>query len=423
VVVLGLLHHARELHRHSGTARRLVLLAPLLGVVVVIVAVLGFFIAVGGGGFGCLGGGGPAGPAPTRSAVADIPPARLVIYQRAGRRFRIDWTFLASMGAQECDHGACRGDNGSGCGGPMQIAFVPGSSCSPGAGPTEWDRWKVDGDGDGRTDINDPADAVFTAARILRFDEGAPATGGSYAAYREAACRYYGACSYIVAYADQVMARAVQYGFHGAGAPAPSDPAGAEPAPPGRQPAGGSNECASGGGVPVGSGRLGPVVKVHAPRHLVPLPAQAIAPGFGQVQCDARIVPNVIALARRYGVAVTACFGIHSLSGEHPLGAAIDAVPADGDWSRTLRLAHDLGWKESCAASGVAPACAGSPFRFIGYNGYPNHGDPVGCLCSTPHLHLSWLTSASEGQPENAARTSYFAPSWIDVFTTGGGDG
>jgi hypothetical protein len=113
----------------------------------------------------------------------------------------------------------------------MQIAYVRGSACSPGAGPTIWERYRVDGDGDGTTDINDPADAIFTAARILRKVLGAPATGGSYAAYRQAACGYYGACGDGVAdYANEVMARAVEYGFRGKGSPPPANPKRAEPA-------------------------------------------------------------------------------------------------------------------------------------------------------------------------------------------------
>jgi hypothetical protein len=417
-VTLGLLHDPREGQERRGAAGRLAWFAPLLALGLVVLAMFGFFLAIGGGALGCLGGG-SVGPSPSRAAVAEIPPARLVLYQRAGRRFGIDWTFLASIGAQECGHALCAGDNGSGCAGPMQIAFRPGSPCSPGPGATEWDRFKTDGDGDGRTDIDDPADAIFTAARILRFDKGAPPTGGSYAAYRQAACRYYGACADAAAnYADEVMARAVQYGFHAVDAPAPSDALQAQPAP-GSASSAGTNQCAD-EGVAVGTGKLGQVVKLRAPRHLAPLPAVAVAPGFGQVECDARIVPDVLALTRRYGVRVTACYAIHTPTGEHPLGAATDLVPVDGDWSRTRRLAHDLGWNEGCASSGVAPACAHPPFRFIGYDGYPNHGDPASCLCATPHLHLSWLTSASAGEPENQSRTSYFAASWVEVFETGG---
>jgi hypothetical protein len=165
---------------------------------------------------------------------------------------------------------------------------------------------------------------------------------------------------------------------------------------------------------------MGPVRKAAAPRRLATLPAGvSAAPG---IECDARIVPDVVYLARRFGVVVTACFAAsgHEATGEHPLGAATDLVPRDGDWSRTMRLAMALGWRPSCAASGVAPECARPPFRFIGYNGYPDHGDPLHCVpCGGgPHLHLSWLTSASPGEPEARAHFSYEPASWIEVFDT-----
>jgi len=188
---------------------------------VLVVTVAGTLMAVLGGNLACLQQGGSnalAAPA-TTVAVKAIPPARLRIYQQAGRRFDVEWAFLASIGYQECGHGACAHVYPSGCGGPMQIAIVPESACSPGPGPTIWDRYKVDADGGG-ADPFDPADAVFTAARMLRpvFD----LAGDSYAAYRQVACNYYGACSDSSAsYADEVMARAVEYGFQGKGAPAP----------------------------------------------------------------------------------------------------------------------------------------------------------------------------------------------------------
>jgi CHAP domain len=165
-----------------------------------------------------------AGPAPSAYALQSIPPRRLALYQHAGQRFDIDWTFLASIGTQECS-GTCAGDNGSGCAGPMQIAFKRGSACSPGNEPTLWERYAVSAHPGHAPNINDPADAIYTAARILREDKGAPPTGGSYTQYRQAACNYYGACSYAnVAYADEVMARAVQYGFTGKGAPQATSP-------------------------------------------------------------------------------------------------------------------------------------------------------------------------------------------------------
>lgn len=191
-----------------------------------LVVISGLAVAVLGASFiGCQAGDEPAsassGPSPSAYALQSIPPERLRLYEQAGTRFDIDWSFLASIGAQECGNENCTGVNSSGCAGPMQIAYVRGSACSPGAGPTLWERYAVSAHPGQAPDINDPADAIYTAARILREDMGAPPTGGSYAEYRQAACHYYGACGdSTVAYADEVMARAVQYGFTGTGSPA-----------------------------------------------------------------------------------------------------------------------------------------------------------------------------------------------------------
>jgi hypothetical protein len=192
-------------------------------------------VAILGGSFtGCQPSSEPAlastGPTPSAYALQSIPPARLRLYQQAGTRFDIDWSFLASIGAQECGNGECAGTNSAGCAGPMQIAYVRGSPCSPGPGPTLWERYAVNADPGQPLSINNPADAIYTAARILRQDMGAPPAGGSYSEYRQAACNYYGACGdATVAYAEEVMARAVQYGFTGAGAPAPTSPQLAQP--------------------------------------------------------------------------------------------------------------------------------------------------------------------------------------------------
>ena len=213
-------------------------LSGLAGIALIgVVSVLGAMLAILGSDFACVGGVGVAmADPPTRAAVREIPPARLRIYQEAGARFDVDWAFLASIGYQECGHRACAHVYPSGCGGPMQIAIVPESACSPGAGPTIWDRYKVDADGGG-ADPFDPADAVFTAARMLRAVFGL--AGDSYAAYRQTACNYYGACSDSSAnYADEVMQRAVEYGFRGKGAPAPTSPIAS-----GREVSGGGSAC------------------------------------------------------------------------------------------------------------------------------------------------------------------------------------
>jgi hypothetical protein len=115
-------------------------------------------------------------------------------------------------------------------------------------------------------------------------------------------------------------------------------------------------------------------------------------PGFPGERCDARIVPDVVALVRTFGIDVADCFGgePHARNGEHPLGLAIDASPANGDWRRTELLARRFGWREACAAAG----CPGvGPFRVILYNGYPGHGDPR--HSDRPHIHLSWEHGAT----------------------------
>jgi hypothetical protein len=386
------------------------------------IAILGAVMAVTGAALTCTGGaatdttspGAGGGPTPTAAATTQIPPSRLALYRAAGQRFDIDWAFLASIGAQECDHGSCAGDNGSGCAGPMQIAMRPGSPCSPGASPTIFDTYGYDGNKDGRLDVNNPADAIFTAARLLREAKHAPGQNGTYAQYRQAACGYYGACADAsAAYADDVMTRAVSYGFGGPGTPKTATSPGAI------EQTGGCGAGPAMAGTPDGTGGLGPVHKVTSPRELKALPTSVT--GGAVMQCDARIIPDVVWLARRFHVQVTACSSIHSQAGEHPLGAATDLVPEPGyTWPATTgALAHAIGWKRACAASGVAPDCARPPFRFAGYNGYPGHGDPAHCSpCGGgPHLHLSWLTSASPGQAQNAARSSYFAAAWIDTFT------
>lgn len=227
--------------RRGGALLGLIATAVLASLVV---AVTGTVMAILGSEIACMGGGGSAIAAPaTKAAVREIPPKRLRIYQAAGKRFDVSWPFLASVGYQECGHGACAQVYPSGCAGPMAIAYVRGSACSPDPSvPTIWERYGVDGDGDGDTDVLDPVDAVFSAARMLRPVFGL--AGQSYGAYREVACNYYGACGDSVAdYAEEVMARAVEYGFRGKGAPAPTG-AGAEVVAPG----GGVSGSACGGG-------------------------------------------------------------------------------------------------------------------------------------------------------------------------------
>lgn len=192
---------------------------------VLVAAAVGFVAAVLGASLSCSAAE-PASaltgePTSTAAALQEIPPERLRIYEQAGAHFDLDWTVLASIGTQECGQGTCAETNSSGCAGPMQIAYQRETPCSPGPGPTLWERYAVSTHPGQAPDVNDPADAIFTAARILRDAMGAPPVGGSYNEYFQAACRYYGACAdATVHYAQEVMQRAVRYGFTGTGAPA-----------------------------------------------------------------------------------------------------------------------------------------------------------------------------------------------------------
>jgi hypothetical protein len=123
---------------------------------------------------------------PSDAAVAGIPAAYLELYRAAGARYGIDWAVLAGIGKVECDHGqdpdpSCHTQgavNSAGAGGPMQFLA------------STWAIYGVDGDGDGRRDRWDPADAIYSAANYLRAS-GAPGN------YRRAIFAYNHSWSYV----------------------------------------------------------------------------------------------------------------------------------------------------------------------------------------------------------------------------------
>jgi len=123
-------------------------------------------------------------------------------------------------------------------------------------------------------------------------------------------------------------------------------------------------------------------------------------PGEPYVRVDRRIVRDVLYLIRRYHVWVGAGYAVkgHELHGEHPLGLAVDLYPgAGGSWRSVARLAK---WAEP-RQNHPRP-----PFRWVGWNGDANHGDPRHCRISRgcpPHLHLSW--SHTPARPRHVART------------------
>lgn len=136
-----------------------------------------------------------------------IPAKAAEMYQAMAERWDISVAFLASIGAQECDHGRC-GDlnqiNSSGCVGWMQLGV--GGACGD-----YWGTNKCDGNGDGKMEVLEPWDNICASAKGIAASLPDHPTAAD---YRQAACRYYGACADRVAdYANEIMDRAGRYGF------------------------------------------------------------------------------------------------------------------------------------------------------------------------------------------------------------------
>ncbi len=89
-------------------------------------------------------------------ARATVPASYLALYQGASRTCPgLPWTVLAGIGAVETWHGTNVHRSSKGAVGPMQ--FLPSTFAAYG----------IDGDGDGVADVQDPEDAVYSAARYL----------------------------------------------------------------------------------------------------------------------------------------------------------------------------------------------------------------------------------------------------------------
>jgi hypothetical protein len=298
--------------------------------------------------------------APSPLALRDIPADYLRMYEAAGGAVG-GWEYLAAIGKLETNHGRSRapgvvsGVNSVGCcSGPMQFSVV--------GRPSTWDSYGGDGNHDGKASPFDPEDAIPAAARYLQASGAPDDWDAAIFAYNHAAW-----------YVAEVKQLAERY----RGAPISVD------------------------GLPVGSA----VSQALADGG----PWLALVPGTSAV-CDRRIVADVVAITGRYRLAAGDCFALsgHERAGEHPLGLGIDLVPAaNGSWDLVAQAAIDFGWSPTCAATG----CAGrlpSPFRFIGYNGYPGHGDPAHAG-GMAHLHLSWQhTPAAPGSA--AARVQTLLP-------------
>ena len=84
-----------------------------------------------------------------------IPGKIKKLYLAAAGEYKIPWTLLAGIGMEETGHGRNNHTSPAGAQGLMQ--FLPGT----------WASMGVDGDGDGRADIHNDADSVYSTANYL----------------------------------------------------------------------------------------------------------------------------------------------------------------------------------------------------------------------------------------------------------------
>jgi hypothetical protein len=95
-------------------------------------------------------------PSPSDLALEEIPPELIGVYEAAAATCEgLDWTVLAAIHKVETGFGTGRATSSAGAQGPMQ--FMPATFATYG----------IDGNGDGRADINGVEDAVFSAANLL----------------------------------------------------------------------------------------------------------------------------------------------------------------------------------------------------------------------------------------------------------------
>lgn len=401
-----------------------------LGAAAVAVGLMALVAFAAGGHKPC---GDDAGGSSSLSSTAKdaIPPAMARIYEAQAKRWHINVAFLASIGAQESDHGrdaSAKTVNGSGCIGIMQLGV--GGACGD-----FWGTYKCDGDHDGKMDVTNPADNVCASAKGLRTGKGAPRDGGSEKGYYRAACGYYGACSDGSAnYAPQVMARAKRYGFKSGSkrtqlvsvsADADAD-------------ATALGDTCGGDSSPAGPANLQAAQRVTSPRKMVELPASVTAKGYrspavpnGRARVDARIAPNIEWIAQRYDLRVHDCLA--SGHNTHGSGESCDLVPADDPlprpgrmtpgWKNVDRLARDLGWHRPGRGYPGGYACNSGTFvpavAIVCYDGDADHGDPEhitgGCAC--PHIHITWKN------PQMSAPTALTTPpAWVMRFPQGNRD-
>jgi cell wall-associated NlpC family hydrolase len=206
----------------------------IAGLYALVVLVAGGELVAGNPGPSSCAGNAQLGPVPASGAgLAEIPARLIPLYQEAAAAYGLGsdgWAWLAAVNRIETDFGRDLATSVAGAVGWMQFE------------PATWAAYGVDADGDGRTDPNDPADAITAAARYLR-SLGAPADW-------ERAIRAYNGgpanagSNSTLAYWQSAVRAALSYLPAAAGDPAtPVSAAAPTPAAPIAGPPGGCQPC------------------------------------------------------------------------------------------------------------------------------------------------------------------------------------
>ncbi|OFE14479.1 hypothetical protein BA895_11050 [Humibacillus sp. DSM 29435] len=111
-------------------------------------------VAEGGIGFPLPGPGTPRQNSMTAPALPILEDIKR-LYVAAANTYKLPWTLLAGIGMEETGHGRNNATSSAGAQGLMQFM------------PATWATMGLDGDGDGRADIHNDADSIFSAANYL----------------------------------------------------------------------------------------------------------------------------------------------------------------------------------------------------------------------------------------------------------------
>jgi transglycosylase-like protein with SLT domain len=151
----------RQIQRYAPQSIGLRAVLALFAVIATVTGVTATALLIG-----AMPGGVQAEAGASETARSQVPPPMLDLYrQAAGTCPGLSWTVLAAIGQVESHHGRDAGVSSAGAVGPMQFM------------PETWVQYGFDASGDGRIDVQDPADAIFSAAGMLCAN-GATQPGG-----------------------------------------------------------------------------------------------------------------------------------------------------------------------------------------------------------------------------------------------------